>query len=143
MTIDAISHGQAAAAGRPDQAIAGSATSPAPSTISTVVTSGSSVPLMLAFQPAWQAAANSTARKTNGSIRPPFAGSGAQRRPRSASPQRPASLRQPAVEVEYGLQQHLCAGRALLLGGEFSLVVADAVAAGHKDHSGRRHSRHI
>ena len=43
---------------------------PAPSAISTVVASGSSVRLMLAFQPAWQAAANSTARKTNGVHQP-------------------------------------------------------------------------
>src|SRR6185295_1619618 len=97
ITIDAISHGQAAAAGRPDQTIAGSATRPAPSAINTVVASGSSVLLMLAFQPAWQAAANSTARKTKGSIRPPVAGPGAARR----SSQRAFSLRQPAVEIEH------------------------------------------
>jgi len=43
----------------------------APTAISTVVASGSSVRLMLAFQAAWQAAANSTARKTKRSISVP------------------------------------------------------------------------
>src|SRR5712691_7065509 len=48
----------------------GAATSAAPIEISTVVASGSSPFLIAAFQPAWQAAANSTAAKTNGSIGP-------------------------------------------------------------------------
>src|SRR5262245_65691293 len=68
MAIDAISHGHDAGAGVPATGTKASATAPAPSAISAVVASGSSVRLMLAFQPAWQAAANSTARKTNRSI---------------------------------------------------------------------------
>src|SRR6476619_4344841 len=133
MTIEAISQGQEASSGQPANGMIGSANTAAPMAISTVVASGSSVLLMLAFQPAWQAAANSTARKTKGSIKPPFAGPGAARR----SSQRAFSLRQSAVEIEHRLQQHLGAGRALLLGGELGLVVADAAAAGHEDHRGR------
>jgi hypothetical protein len=52
MMIEAISQGHDAGAGRPDHAIHGSATRPAPTAINTVVASGSSVRLMLAFQAA-------------------------------------------------------------------------------------------
>ena len=102
----------------------------APIAISTVVASGSSVRLMLAFQPAWQAAANSTATKTKGST---------SARP-SRSPPRSASM---PVVVEHRLQQHLRALGALLLGGKLRLVVADAAAARHEDHRGRRDARNI
>jgi hypothetical protein len=44
------------------------ATIAAPIEIKTVVASGSSPPLIVAFQPAWQAAASSTAAKTNESM---------------------------------------------------------------------------
>src|SRR4051794_776339 len=69
MTIEAISQGHEAGSGQPTNGMIGSATSAAPIAIRTVVASGSSVRLMLAFQPAWQAAANSTAAKTKESIR--------------------------------------------------------------------------
>jgi hypothetical protein len=52
MTTEAISQGHAGSAGQPANGIVGSATRPAPIAISTVVASGSSVRLMLAFQPA-------------------------------------------------------------------------------------------
>ena len=47
------------------------------------------------------------------------------------------ALRERAVVIEHGLQQHLRAGGALVLGGEFRLVVADAAEAGDEDHRGR------
>src|SRR5215510_3440596 len=68
MATEASTHGQAADAGRPTIGTAMSDTSAAPSEIATVVASGSSPRLMLAFQPAWQAAANSTAAKTRESM---------------------------------------------------------------------------
>jgi hypothetical protein len=52
-------------------------------------------------------------------------------------------LRQPPVELQHRLQQHLRALGALLLRGEFLLVVADAVLARHEDHPGRRDPRDI
>src|SRR6185312_6507294 len=61
---DAISQGQAAEAGMPTSGTSARATKPAPSEIKVVVDSGSSPTLISAFQPAWQAAANKTARKT-------------------------------------------------------------------------------
>src|SRR6478735_5267286 len=66
---DAISQGQAAQAGTPTSGTSVRATKPAPSEIRVVVDSGSSPTLISAFQPAWQAAANKTARKTKFSIR--------------------------------------------------------------------------
>src|SRR4029077_4328562 len=66
---DAISQGQAAEAGMPTSGTSARATKPAPSEIKVVVDSGSSPTLISAFQPAWQAAANKTARKTKFSIR--------------------------------------------------------------------------
>src|SRR6266705_3986983 len=66
--IEPKAHGQAAEAGSPNTGTSGSATRPAPSAISTVVVNGSRPNLMTAFQPAWQAAANSTAAKTKESI---------------------------------------------------------------------------
>src|SRR5437762_12281234 len=68
MITEAITHGQAAGAGRPVNGANASATTAAPSEINTVVASGSSPRLIAAFQPAWQAAANSTAAKTNESM---------------------------------------------------------------------------
>src|SRR2546428_1734969 len=70
MSTEAITQGHAAAAGKPTSGMSGAETSIAPTEISTVVASGSSPFLIAAFQPAWQAAANSTAAKTNGSIGP-------------------------------------------------------------------------
>src|SRR6516162_9539652 len=68
MSTDAPHHGQAAAAGKPTTGRNAAETIAAPIEIKTVVASGSSPRLMVAFHPAWQAAANSTAAKTNGSI---------------------------------------------------------------------------
>src|SRR6516225_8289412 len=68
MSTDAPHHGQAAAAGKPTTGRNTAETIAAPIEIKTVVASGSSPRLMVAFHPAWQAAANSTAAKTNGSI---------------------------------------------------------------------------
>src|SRR5262245_8701571 len=68
MATEASTHGQAADAGRPTTGTATSDTSAAPSEIATVVASGSSPRLMLAFQPAWHAAANSTVAKTRESM---------------------------------------------------------------------------
>ena len=64
MTVEATIQGQAATAGMPANGNATSATTAEPSEIKVVVDSGSSPTLMSAFQPAWQAAANKTARKT-------------------------------------------------------------------------------
>src|SRR5215469_1797531 len=60
--------GHAAPAGKPTTGRNTAETIAAPIEISTVVASGSSPRLMVAFQPAWQAAANSTAAKTSGSM---------------------------------------------------------------------------
>src|SRR6516164_10303092 len=68
MSTDAPHHGQAAAAGKPTTGRNTAETIAAPTEIKTVVASGSSPRLMVAFHPAWHAAANSTAAKTNGSI---------------------------------------------------------------------------
>src|SRR6266487_5211312 len=68
MSTDAPHHGQAAAAGKPTTGRNTAETIAAPIEIKTVVASGSRPRLMVAFHPAWQAAANSTAAKTNGSI---------------------------------------------------------------------------
>src|SRR5215510_16247430 len=68
MSTDAPHHGHAAAAGKPTTGRNTAETIAAPTEIKTVVASGSSPRLMVAFHPAWQAAANSTAAKTNGSI---------------------------------------------------------------------------
>src|SRR5437016_1378651 len=63
-----MTHGQAAGCGNPAIGTNASETIAAPTEMSTVVASGSSPRLIAAFQPAWQAAANSTAAKTKGSI---------------------------------------------------------------------------
>jgi hypothetical protein len=68
MAIDAINQGHAAQAGTPTSGMNTSATTPEPIEISVVVESGSNPTLIRAFQPAWQAAANKTARKTIFSI---------------------------------------------------------------------------
>src|SRR6266700_5104215 len=68
MSTDAPHHGQAAAAGKSTTGRNTAETIAAPIEINTVVASGSRPRLMVAFHPAWQAAANSTAAKTNGSI---------------------------------------------------------------------------
>src|SRR5215468_6027017 len=60
--------GQAAPAGHPATGSSRPETAAAPIEINTVVASGSSPRLMVAFQPAWQAAANRTAAKTTASI---------------------------------------------------------------------------
>ncbi len=70
MITEAISQGQAAPAGKPTSGSNTSATTPEPIEISVVVESGSSPILISAFQPAWQSAANKTARKTKFSIPP-------------------------------------------------------------------------
>src|SRR5215470_12332872 len=69
MSTEAVHQGQAAAAGTPTIGSSATATTAAPIEISTVVASGSSPRLMVAFQPAWQAAANRTAAKTKDSIK--------------------------------------------------------------------------
>src|SRR6478609_8953967 len=99
MTMEAISHGQPGSSGMPANGTIGSATRPAPIAINTVVASGSRVRLMLAFQPAWHAAANSTAMKTNGSIR--------ARRASCSWALGSAALGELAVVVQHRLQQHL------------------------------------
>src|SRR5258705_10641437 len=68
MSTEAATQGRAGAAGRPTNGSMGNATTPAPTAISTVVRSGSRPRLMVAFQPAWAAAANRTAAKTRESI---------------------------------------------------------------------------
>src|SRR5215831_16204222 len=68
MSTDAPHQGHAAAAGQPTIGRTAAETIAAPSEINTVVASGSSPRLMVAFQPAWQAAANSTAAKTKVSM---------------------------------------------------------------------------
>src|SRR5262245_19828161 len=68
MSTEAPHHGQAAAAGKPTTGRNTAETIAAPIEINTVVANGSSPRLMVAFHPAWHAAANSTAAKTNGSI---------------------------------------------------------------------------
>ena len=51
------------------------------------------------------------------------------------------SLCQPPVEIEHGLQQHLRARPRIAPARKLGLVVADAVAARHEDHGGRRDAR--
>src|SRR5262244_3811801 len=68
MSTEAPHLGQAAAAGKPTTGRNTAETIAAPIEINTVVASGSSPRLIVAFHPAWHAAANSTAAKTNGSI---------------------------------------------------------------------------
>src|SRR5258705_13668626 len=63
-----MTKGHAGAAGRPTKGTNPSATTAAPIEMATVMASGSSPRLMVAFQAAWQAAANSTAVKTKVSI---------------------------------------------------------------------------
>ena len=67
--IEAAAQGQAGADGRPNTTTSGAATRPDPTAIRDVVVKGSSPNLMTAFHAAWQAAANSTAAKTMGSMR--------------------------------------------------------------------------
>src|SRR2546430_10133656 len=64
MMTEAITHGQAGAGGSPANGNNTRATTPAPIAMSEVVETVSKPPLVAAFQPAWQAAANSTAAKT-------------------------------------------------------------------------------
>src|SRR5712691_5687764 len=71
MRTDAAHHGQAVAAGMPTIGRHSAETIAAPIEISAVVASGSSPRLIVALQPAWQAAANSTAAKTKGSTTDP------------------------------------------------------------------------
>src|SRR5262245_24986477 len=68
IAIEAISQGHAADAGMPPNGRNKNATRPAPTEINVVVDNGSRPTLISAFQPAWQAAANKTARKTAFSI---------------------------------------------------------------------------
>src|SRR5260370_14202729 len=68
ISTDAPHHGHAAPAGKPTSGRNAAATIAALIEINTVVASGSSPPLIVAFQPAWQAAANSTAANTSGSM---------------------------------------------------------------------------
>src|SRR6185437_1511527 len=78
MTTEEISQGQAAWAGAPTNGRKNSATKLEPIEIKVVVESGSSPTLINAFQPAWQSAANKTARKTRFSNPQAFAAAGAQ-----------------------------------------------------------------
>src|SRR4029450_6271251 len=68
ISTDAAHHGHAAPPAHPPTGNNAAATTAAPIEITTVVASGSSPPLMVAFHPAWQAAAISTTAKTKGSI---------------------------------------------------------------------------
>src|SRR5258708_24296649 len=68
ISTDAPHHGHAAPAGKPTSGKNAAATIAALIEINTVVASGSSPPLIVAFQPAWHAAANSTAANTRGSM---------------------------------------------------------------------------
>src|SRR5258708_34412898 len=68
ISTEAAHHGHAATAGKPVTGRNASETRAAPIEISTVVANGSSPPLMVAFHPAWHAAANKTATKTNESM---------------------------------------------------------------------------
>src|SRR6185312_7573053 len=77
MIIDAMSHGAEAAAGMPVIGRKTRLTSAEPVTISVVVESGSRPTLISAFHPAWQSAADSTARKTTFSKGYAFAAAGA------------------------------------------------------------------
>src|SRR5260370_42578726 len=67
ISTDAPHHGHAAPAGKPTSGRNAAATIAALVEINTVVASGSSPPLIVACQPAWQAAANRTAANTGGS----------------------------------------------------------------------------
>ena len=64
ISTEAMTQGQAAAAGRPVNGNIARPTNAAPTDIRTVVTRGSRPRLTAAFQPAWQSAANKTAAKT-------------------------------------------------------------------------------
>src|SRR5438270_3272492 len=68
MMMKPITHGQADESGRPANGSNTSTTTPAPIARSEVVETVSKPPVMAVFQPAWQAAANSTAVKTRESI---------------------------------------------------------------------------
>src|SRR6266851_10043822 len=68
MMTEPITQGHAGASGKPTNGSNTRATTPAPTAMSDVVETVSIAPLMAAFQPAWQAAANRTAAKTKGSI---------------------------------------------------------------------------
>src|SRR5215470_156416 len=63
-----MTQGRAGAAGNPVNVSIASATTPAPAAISTVAAIGSNPCLMVAFHPAWAAAAQRTAAKTRESI---------------------------------------------------------------------------
>src|SRR5262249_43316011 len=63
-----MTQGRAGAAGNPVNVSIASATTPAPAAISTVPAIGSNPCLMVAFHPAWAAAAQRTAAKTRESI---------------------------------------------------------------------------
>src|SRR5437763_6193078 len=68
MRTDAPHHGHASGARGPTIGKNAPATTAAPTEIKTVVANGSSPPLIVAFQPAGQAAATNTAAKTIGSM---------------------------------------------------------------------------
>src|SRR5215471_738600 len=68
IATEATIHGHAAAAGAPTSGTSGPAATAAPIEITTVAARGSSPFLTTAFQPAWQAAANSTAVNTKESM---------------------------------------------------------------------------
>src|ERR1039457_6820553 len=108
MTTEATSQGQAGDAGRPTNGRNAIATTPEPIEISVVVESGSSPTLISAFQPAWQSAANRTARKTKFSTsaarggRRPQLGAGARilHRPRHFGAERLGRVPAPMRIVE-------------------------------------------
>src|SRR5260370_16772739 len=108
---DGPPHGQAAPAGKPTSGKNAAATIAALIEITTVAASGSSPPLIVAFQPAWQAAANSTAANTSGSM---------ARRPRDLRVRQ--SCRLPPSRVQLIPE---CRPRPDLRGGALVLLGAD------------------
>ena len=127
MTIEAISHGQDAGAGQPANGTTGSATS-------------------AGADRDQHGGRQRIERALDAGVPAGVAGGGEQHgdedeQVHQRGPCRP--LGQLPVVVEHRLQQHLRALGALLLGGELRLVVADAAAARHEDHRGRRDARDI
>src|SRR5262249_7876564 len=112
MSTEAPHHGHAAAAGKPTTGRNTAETIAAPIEINTVVASGSSPRLMVAFHPAWHAAANSTAAKTNGAIARTIPGARG-RPPITVSPS--AVRRVPSIP-ERRPRAHLRRGALILFG---------------------------
>src|SRR5260221_890541 len=117
ISTDAPHHGHAAPAGKPTSGKNAAATIAALIEINTVAASGSSPPLIVAFQPAWQAAANSTAANTSGSM---------ARRPRDLRVRQ--SCRLPSSRVQLIPE---CRPRPDLRGGALVLLGADDLGPEH------------